>query len=47
MLFAFEVLDRLGSATVHIVSGTDHFFWRREREAAQVVAGFAEASLFG
>jgi alpha/beta superfamily hydrolase len=33
--------DRLGNATVRIVDGTDHYFGRREREAAEVVAAFA------
>jgi alpha/beta superfamily hydrolase len=36
---------RLPRASVAIGSGTDHFFWRREREAARIVADFAEASL--
>jgi alpha/beta superfamily hydrolase len=33
------------SATVRIVAGTDHYFWRREREAAAIVGGFAERVL--
>lgn len=36
---------RLGNATVEIVPGTDHFFWHREREAARIVASFAEREL--
>jgi len=28
-----------------IVDGTDHYFWRREREAAGVIGGFAESTL--
>jgi alpha/beta superfamily hydrolase len=36
---------RLGNATVEIVPGTDHFFWHREREAAGIVASFAEREL--
>ena len=38
---------RLQSATVEIMKGTDHFFWKREREAAEIVGGFAERALFG
>jgi alpha/beta superfamily hydrolase len=37
---------RLGKATVHVIPGTDHFFWRLEREAARVVGEFAEHALF-
>jgi alpha/beta superfamily hydrolase len=36
---------RLPRARVEIVPGTDHFFWKREREAARIVADFAEESL--
>jgi len=32
-------------ATAHVVEGTDHFFWRREREAAGIVGAFAERVL--
>ena len=32
-------------AEVRIVSGTDHYFWRREREAAAIVGTFAEGVL--
>jgi len=32
-------------ATVRIVAGTDHYFWRREREAAAIVGGFVERVL--
>lgn len=32
-------------ATVRIVTGTDHYFWRREREAASIVGGFVERVL--
>jgi uncharacterized protein len=38
---------RLGDATVEVVAGTDHFFWHREKEAAQTVGAFAERALFG
>jgi uncharacterized protein len=36
---------RLPRATVEIVPGTDHFFWKREREVARIVADFAENGL--
>jgi hypothetical protein len=32
-------------AKVTVVEGTDHFFWRRERDAAEIVGGFAERAL--
>ena len=32
-------------AEVRIVAGTDHYFWRREREAARIVGAFAERVL--
>lgn len=32
-------------ATVRIVTGTDHYFWRREREAASIVGVFVERVL--
>jgi hypothetical protein len=32
-------------ATVRIVGGTDHYFWRREREAAAIVGGFVQGVL--
>lgn len=32
-------------AEVRIVAGTDHYFWRREREAAAIVGAFAERVL--
>ena len=32
-------------AEVRIVAGTDHYFWRREREAAAIVGTFAEGAL--
>jgi pimeloyl-ACP methyl ester carboxylesterase len=35
----------LPNATVEIIKGTDHFFWKREREAAAQVAAFAERAL--
>jgi hypothetical protein len=30
---------------MHIVAGTDHYLWRREREAATVVGAFAEEAI--
>jgi len=30
---------------VRIVGGTDHYFWRREREAAAIVGGFVQGVL--
>jgi alpha/beta superfamily hydrolase len=35
----------LPNATVHILEGTDHYLWRREREAAAIVGRFADAAL--
>ena len=32
-------------ATVRVVGGTDHYFWRREREAAAIVGGFVQGVL--
>jgi hypothetical protein len=28
-----------------IIEGTDHYLWRREREAAAIVGNFADRSL--
>lgn len=40
---ALETLrDRLQNAELAIVPGTDHYLWRREREAAGIVGAFAE-----
>ena len=39
------VARRLPRAELQIVPGTDHFFWRRESEAAAAVARFAERVL--
>jgi len=36
---------RLPNAEVEIVPGTDHFFWRREAEAAERITAFAERHL--
>ena len=35
------------NAEVSIVAGTDHYLWRREREAAAIVGSFAERALAG
>ena len=32
-------------ARVEILDGTDHYFWRRERDVAQLIGAFAEATL--
>ena len=36
---------RLRGAEVEVVGGTDHFFWKREREVGDLVANFAERTL--
>ena len=36
---------RLPRATVRTLADADHFFWRREREAAKIVGEFAEEAL--
>lgn len=36
-----EVRRALPMAELEVISGTDHFLWRREREAAAVVGAFA------
>jgi hypothetical protein len=33
-------------ATTEVVAGTDHYFWRRERDAATVIGEFADGALF-
>ena len=38
---------RIPGADVAILSGTDHFFWKREREVAERIGRFAERALFG
>jgi uncharacterized protein len=38
---------RIPGANVAILSGTDHFFWKREREVAERIGAFAERALFG
>jgi alpha/beta superfamily hydrolase len=38
---------KLPKATLQVIPGTDHFFWRREREAAGAVGGFAQGWLQG
>jgi pimeloyl-ACP methyl ester carboxylesterase len=38
---------KLADATVVVVPGADHYFGKREREAAEIVGGFATDRLFG
>ena len=38
---------KLPQATVKVVENADHFFWRREPEAARIVGEFAEEALLG
>ena len=38
---------KLGRATVRTLPDADHFFWRREGEAAKIVGDFAEQALLG
>lgn len=40
-----ELASALPNAEVAIVAGTDHYLWRREREAAAIVGAFAERVL--
>lgn len=40
-----ELGAALPAATVEVLPGTDHYFWRREREAAAIVGAFAEGFL--
>jgi alpha/beta superfamily hydrolase len=42
-----DLAGRLPRAQLEIVPGTDHYFPRREKELAALVAGFAERSLLG
>jgi alpha/beta superfamily hydrolase len=35
------------SVEVEILEGTDHYLWRREREAAELIGGFADRTLLG
>ena len=37
--------ERIRRCEVVVAAGTDHFFWRREREAADVVGEFADRTL--
>lgn len=36
---------RLPRSTLRVVAGTDHFFWKREREVAEAVGEFVESAL--
>jgi alpha/beta superfamily hydrolase len=38
---------RIQGAVVLVVAGTDHFFWKHEREVAERIGAFAEGALFG
>jgi hypothetical protein len=38
-----DLESKLPRASLEIVPGTDHFFWKREREVARIVADFAES----
>jgi uncharacterized protein len=38
---------RIPGAVVLVVAGTDHFFWKHERDVAERIGEFAEHSLFG
>jgi alpha/beta superfamily hydrolase len=40
-----EYAESFPDAEVRIVAGTDHYFWRREREAAAIVGTFADRVL--
>ncbi len=42
---AYVLAGRIPRAEVTVVEGTNHFFWRREREAAALVGAFAERTL--
>jgi uncharacterized protein len=37
---------RIPGAEVEVLPGTDHFFWKREREVARRIGTFAEKALF-
>ncbi len=39
------VAERLPAAELVVIPGTDHFLWRRERQAAAAVGAFAERAL--
>lgn len=40
-----ELAAALPDATVETLAGTDHYLWRREREAAAIIGAFAEGVL--
>ncbi len=42
-----RLASKLPNATLEVVAGADHYFGKREREAAGIVAGFAERLLEG
>ena len=37
--------DSLSDGRLHVVEGTDHYLWRRERESAAVVGAFVDGVL--
>lgn len=37
--------DSLPDGRLHLIDGADHYLWRREREAAEVVGGFVDEVL--
>ena len=44
---AKRFVDSLPDARLHLVRGSDHYLWRREREAAAIVGGFVDEVLAG
>ena len=44
---AKRFVDSLPDARLHLVGGSDHHLWRREREAAAIVGGFVDEVLAG
>ncbi len=42
---AEELAEAVSAIELHILRGTDHYLWRREREAAEVVGSFAQRVL--
>ncbi len=37
--------ERLPHARVEVIPGTDHYLWRREREAAALIGAFVDEAL--
>ena len=42
---AHTFIETLPRGRLHVVAGTDHFLWRHERPAAEIVGGFADDAL--